>query len=202
MFTHAGTKPPVVLIATPNVTFDVGDDLLLECKIKNTNLSITANWTREKNKQILKTANFSYDTKPGLLYHNLSYQLNEVSAADEGTYTCFANYFYGTQQASYRLRLKGKQGFKMSRRCRYLSYERVQHFSLRSPICITPTTLSTRCPAFCYTTLSLVKPYLFIFITSREVYQKLDFRTCFIPFILSLLKSSGSYGVGGGGGIR
>lgn len=109
LFTHAGTKPPTVYIATENVTFAVGDKVKLLCKIENTKLFVTANWTREKTKQILEIANFSYDRKLGHNRHEFYHKIDEVSTADEGIYTCFANYFHGTKEASYRLKVRGKQ---------------------------------------------------------------------------------------------
>ena len=110
MVTHAGTKPPDVYISNDNVTFSVGDEASLLCKIENTKRFVTAHWRREKTKQILEIANFSSDTKPGhFRYHKFYHKIHKISTADEGMYTCFANYYHGIRRASYRLKVRGKQ---------------------------------------------------------------------------------------------
>lgn len=111
MFFHLGADIPNVYITTENVTFSIGDPVSLTCKIENTKLFVTANWTREKTKEILEVRNFSYDTDEKRTHHKLYYTIKKVSTADDGTYTCFVNYYYGIRQASYRLKVRGKKCF-------------------------------------------------------------------------------------------
>ncbi|KAL9965201.1 hypothetical protein ACROYT_G028971 [Oculina patagonica] len=101
---------PNVYITTENVTFGIGDPVSLTCKIENTKLFVTANWTKEKAKEILEVANFSYDTDERRTHHKLYYTIKHVSTADEGTYTCFVNYYYGIRQASYWLKVRDFTG--------------------------------------------------------------------------------------------
>ena len=105
---HVDTKIPNVYIATDNVTFFVGDKVILTCKIENHKLFFTAKWIREELKQILSIANFSYDPHPGRYYHKFDYVIGHVSTVDAGKYTCVANYHNDSQQVSYTLKVEGK----------------------------------------------------------------------------------------------
>ena len=100
---------PDVYIATDNRTFDVGEKVTLTCKIENHKVFFTAKWIREETKQIVKIANFSYDSITKHYYHQFAYVIDHVSTNDEGEYTCVANYHdNGSQQDTYTLRVKGK----------------------------------------------------------------------------------------------
>ena len=100
---------PDVYIATDNRTFDVDEKVTLICKIENHKVFFTAKWIREKTKQIVEIANFSYDPTPKHYYHKFDYVIDHVSTKDEGEYICVANYHdNGTQQDTYTLRVKGK----------------------------------------------------------------------------------------------
>ncbi len=99
---------PTVHIITVNVTFAVGDQVLLSCKIENTGLSVTARWIRVQTEQILEIANFSYDGKGEQHYYMFSHTIERVSTADAGRYMCAVKYCYGTLHVSYMLRVRGK----------------------------------------------------------------------------------------------
>ena len=92
------------------MTFIVGEYVNLFCRIKNSRLFISAKWIREKTKQMLKTANFSYaHAENSFYYHQFSYIIDKVSTDDEGYYTCVVTFDgYESQHASYKLQVTGK----------------------------------------------------------------------------------------------
>lgn len=92
------------------MTFAVDDKVELLCKVlKDTELSVTAQWVKERSKKILETANFSYDAESESAYYRFHHVIDKVSTSDAGMYTCVANFSFGLRQASYNLRVRGKQ---------------------------------------------------------------------------------------------
>ena len=91
------------------MTFDAGEEVNLLCEIKNLRLLASAKWIREKTKQILKTANFSYVENAEFYRHKFSHEIDKVSTDDAGYYTCVVTFDgYESQHVSYKLQVTGK----------------------------------------------------------------------------------------------
>ena len=93
------------------MTFKVGDEVNLSCRIKltSTRSFAAAKWIRQDSKEILKTTNFSNVGNSKVVVFVFPHVINHVSTDDAGYYTCVVNFDgYGSQNESYKLRVKGK----------------------------------------------------------------------------------------------
>ena len=98
------------------MTFNVGEEVNLLCKIQNSRFFASAKWIREETKQILKAANFSYvENSPSFYYHSLSHEIDKVSTDDAGYYKCVVTFDgRGRQTVSYKLQVTGKWSLSRS----------------------------------------------------------------------------------------
>ena len=109
--TTLGTIPKTtVIIKTPNVTYDVGATLDLDCKVKETSKPIFAQWIKHAGDIVLENKTFpptADDFKPRE-YH-LRHKINKVSLHQTGTYICQAEILNSSQpvKAYYTLRVRG-----------------------------------------------------------------------------------------------
>ena len=92
------------------MSFTVGDEVELSCRIKIKGLFAVAKWIREETKETLEVQSFSYDEHSSLFHHNrFPHVISRVSTDDAGNYTCAVNFDdHGSQEASYELQVKGK----------------------------------------------------------------------------------------------
>ena len=93
------------------MSFTVGDEVDLSCRIKIKGLFAVAKWIREETKKTLEVQNFSYAEHSLPFHHNrFSHVISRVSTDDAGCYTCAVNFddHDGSQEASYKLQVKGK----------------------------------------------------------------------------------------------
>lgn len=92
------------------MTYAVGDEVNLVCKIQNIGVFIAAKWIRKETKHTLKTANISSTaSSESSLYHQFTYVIKKVSIKDRGIYKCVANYYdHGPAEAWYELTVRGK----------------------------------------------------------------------------------------------
>ena len=105
----SGPEIPDVAIETGNMSFAVGEEVNLQCSIKGIGSFASAKWIRDETKQTLEIANFSNDENSESSFHLFSHEINKVSTDDAGYYTCIVNFDgNGSQNASYKLRVRGK----------------------------------------------------------------------------------------------
>ena len=72
-------------IATPNVTYAVGDKVDLKCKTLKTDMSTTVQWIRYGT--VLKSETIP-DGFGSQQYYSFHYKIHRVSLDQAGTYTC------------------------------------------------------------------------------------------------------------------
>ena len=102
-----------VIIKTPNVTYDVGDKLDLDCKVKETSKPIFAQWIKHAEDIVLENKTIPPVTDDFGLgeYRLLRHKINKVSLDQRGTYICQAKILNSSQlvtgEAHYTLRIRG-----------------------------------------------------------------------------------------------
>ena len=100
-----------VIIKTKKGTYDVGDTLVLDCKVKETSKPIFAQWIKHAGDIVLENKTIppaTDDFKPH--YHLLRHKINKVSLDQTGTYICQAKISTNSSQpvkASYTLTVRG-----------------------------------------------------------------------------------------------
>ena len=109
--TTLGTIPKTtVIIKTPNVTYDVGATLDLDCKVRETSKPIFAQWIKHAGDIVLENKTIppaADDFKPR--EYRLRHKINKVSLHQTGTYICQAEILNSSQpvKAYYTLRVRG-----------------------------------------------------------------------------------------------
>ena len=109
--TTLDTIPKItVVIKTPNVTYDVGARLDLDCEVKATSKPIFVQWIKHAGDIVLenKTIPPAIDDFKLREYH-LRHKINKVSLHQTGTYICQAEILNSSQpvKAYYTLRVRG-----------------------------------------------------------------------------------------------
>ena len=102
-----------VTIKTPNFTYDVGQNVVLNCKVRTTSEPTFVQWTRRdgetvtvlENKTIIPSATNDSRLKHSLFRHTI----NKVSLDQTGTYVCKAEILNSSHFAKdfYRLAVRG-----------------------------------------------------------------------------------------------
>lgn len=102
-----------VTIMTPNVTYDVGQKVVLNCKVWTTSEHTFVQWTRHSGETVTilenKTITPSATSDSRLQYSLLRHTINNVSLDQTGTYVCQAEILNSSHFArdSYHLAVRG-----------------------------------------------------------------------------------------------
>ena len=101
-----------VNIKTPKVTYDVGDTLELDCKVKATSKPIFVQWIKHAGDIVLENKTIPPATDDfKLREYRLRHKINKVSLHQTGTYICQAKILNSSQlvtgEANYTLRVRG-----------------------------------------------------------------------------------------------
>ena len=102
-----------VIIKTKKGTYDVGDTLVLDCKVKETSKPIFAQWIKHAENIVLenKTIPPVTDGFKTRKFHLLRHKINKVSLDQRGTYICQAKILNSSElvtgEAHYTLRVRG-----------------------------------------------------------------------------------------------